>query len=266
VSGWVEKGRVEEFAYNLKKEIKEKFSLPISIGISRTKWIAKLATSFAKPDGIYKVENVYEFIKDIPVEKFPGIGKKIEKKLKEKGIFTLKDIVSNKDYFYSWGKNGEVLYKRITGKDYEEVKEKENRKSIGISRRFDPVFSREEIVRRIYILCRYLSFVVAKKGLNPLFYYLKIKYVSGKKSKAHKFTHRFFNEFVLKEIMRELFINADIYEEAVISIALSVSKFKKVSNLFDYEKDYKLDNLNKALNKIRFKYGINSITGADEII
>lgn len=266
VGGWVEEEDVFDFAKKLKKEIKEKFALPISIGISKAKWVAKLATSYAKPDGIYKVDNIYEFIKNIPVEKFPGIGRKIEKKLKERGIFTLKDVVENKEYLYSWGKNGKILYKRIIGEDYEKVEEKEKRKSIGISRRFDPVFSREEIIRRIYILCRYLSFIIAKKRLNPTFYYLKIKYASSKKSKSHKIIYRLFNELLLKDTMRELFIKADIYEESIVSVSLSVSKFKKVSNLFDYEKDLKLSNLNNALNKIRFRYGISSIIGADEII
>ena len=266
VGGWVEEEDIFDFAKKLKKEIKEKFALPISIGISKAKWIAKLATSYAKPDGIYKVDNIYEFIKNIPVEKFPGIGRKIEKKLKERGIFTLKDVVENKEYLYSWGKNGKILYKRIIGEDYEKVEEKEKRKSIGISRRFDPVFSREEIIRRIYILCRYLSFIIAKKRLNPTFYYLKIKYASFKKSKSHKIIYRLFNELLLKDTMRELFIKADIYEESIVSVSLSVSKFKKVSNLFDYEKDLKLSNLNNALNKIRFRYGISSIIGADEII
>ena len=266
VGGWVEEEDIFDFAKKLKKEIKEKFALPISIGISKAKWIAKLATSYAKPDGIYKVDNIYEFIKNIPVEKFPGIGRKIEKKLKERGIFTLKDVVENKEYLYLWGKNGKILYKRIIGEDYEKVEEKEKRKSIGISRRFDPVFSREEIIRRIYILCRYLSFIIAKKRLNPTFYYLKIKYASSKKSKSHKIIYRLFNELLLKDTMRELFIKADIYEESIVSVSLSVSKFKKVSNLFDYEKDLKLSNLNNALNKIRFRYGISSIIGADEII
>lgn len=266
VSGWIDDIEVLDFAKNLQKEIKEKFSLPISIGISNAKWIAKLATSFAKPNGVYKVENIYEFIKDIPIEKFPGIGKRIEKRLKQRGIFTLKDVVDNKEYLYSWGKPGEVLYKRIIGEDFEEVREKESRKSIGISRRFDAVFDRNEILRRIFVLCRYLSFLVSKKRVNPTFYYLKIKYKSNKKSKAHKRVYRYFSEIVLKEVMRELFIKADIYEESIISISLSVSSFKEVTNLLDYKKDIKLKKLNQAINKIRFKYGVSAILGADEIL
>jgi len=265
VSGWVDEKDVLSFAYDLKKEIYEKFSLSISIGIAKAKWIAKLATSFAKPDGIYKVDDIYEFIKDIPIEKFPGIGKRVEKRLKEKGIMTLKDVVENKKYLYSWGKNGIILYKRILGIDNESVGEREIRKSIGISRRFDPVFDRREILRRIYILCRYLAFLVEKRGVNPTFYYLKIRYKTKGKSKSHKRVFRFFNEVVLKEIMRELFISADVEEDYIISIAISVSRFKNISNLFDFEEDRKLKKLDKAIFKIRSKYGISSIVMADEI-
>jgi len=265
VSGWVDEKDVLSFAYDLKKEIYEKFSLPISIGIAKAKWIAKLATSFAKPDGVYKVDNIYEFIKDIPIEKFPGIGKRVEKRLKEKGIMTLKDVIENKEYLYSWGKNGIVLYKRILGVDNESVGEREIRKSIGISRRFDPVFDRREVLRRVYILCRYLAFLVEKRGVNPTFYYLKIRYKTKGKSKSHKRVFRFFNELVLKEIMRELFIRADVEEDYIISIAISVSQFKNISNLFDFEEDRKLKKLDKAIFKIRSKYGISSIVVADEI-
>ena len=99
IEGWVDEGEVEKFIKALKNEIYEKFSLPISIGAAKSKWIAKLATNFAKPNGIYVVRDVNSFIKNIPIEKFPGIGKRLEKKLKEKGIITLGDVLKNKEYF-----------------------------------------------------------------------------------------------------------------------------------------------------------------------
>ena len=266
LEGWVEEDEVYEFIRELKYEIKEKFNLPVSIGAAKSKWIAKLATSFAKPDGIKVVKNTGEFIKDIPVEKFPGIGKRIEKKLKEKGILTLGDVKREKEYFYSWGKSGVQLYKRVCGIDNEEVVEKSERKSIGISRRFDPVYDRGEIVRRIGVLCRYLSFLVKKKKVNPTFYYLSIKYKHSKKSKAHIKLDRIFNELLLKEIMTMLFYKADVENDYIISIGISVSKFKKVSNLFDLEKDIKMEKLNEAIYKLRSKYGLSALVSASEII
>ncbi|WP_456479394.1 Y-family DNA polymerase [Nautilia sp.] len=265
LEGWVNDGEVYEFINNLKKDIREKFNLPVSIGAAKSKWSAKLATSFAKPDGIKVVENTDEFIENIPVEKFPGIGKRTEKRLKEKGILTLGDVKREREYFYSWGKNGIQLYNRVCGTDNEEVVEKSERKSIGISRRFDPVYERGEIVRRIGVLCRYLSFLVKKRKVNPTFYYLSIKYKRSGKSKAHITVYRIFNEFLLKEIMTALFYRADIEEDHIISIAISVSKFKKVSNLFDYQKDKKMEKLNDAVYKLRSKFGLSSLITASEI-
>jgi DNA polymerase-4 len=266
LAGWVEDNDIDKFLTVLQKEIYEKFKLPISIGAAKSKWIAKLATNYAKPYGIKTVKNIDEFIKNIPIEKFPGIGKRIEKRLKEKGIVTLGDVRNNKDYFYSWGKNGIVLYNRVCGTDNEEVKEKEKRKSIGISRRFDPVYDRNEIVRRIEILCRYLSFLITKSKLNPTFYFLKIKYKYSKSQKAHMNIERIFNELLLKEIMTTLFYTADNKEDYIVSIALSVGKFKKTSNLFDYEEDKKMEKLNRAVYKLRSKFGLSAVVTAGEKI
>ena len=266
LEGWIDEKDTFLFIKNLKEEILEKFHLPVSIGAANSKWIAKLATSYAKPNGIKVVHNIDEFIENIPAHKFPGIGKKIEKRLKEKGILVLGDVKRNKEYFYSWGKPGIQLYNRVCGTDNEEVVEKNERKSIGISRRFDPVYDRSEIVRRIGVLCRYLSFLVKKKRVNPTFYYLNIKYKHSKKSKSHIRLERIFNELLLKEIMTMLFYRADIEDDYIISIGLSVSKFKKTSNLFDLPHDKKMEKLNEAVYKLRSKFGLSSLITASEII
>jgi len=265
LEGWVEDGETYTFLNELKKEIQKRFSLPVSIGAAKAKWIAKLATSYAKPDGIKVVENIDAFIQNIPISKFPGIGKNIEKRLLKKGITTLGDVKREKEYFYSWGKPGIQLYKRVCGTDGEKVAEKSERKSIGISRRFDPVFERGEIVRRIKVLCRYLSFLVKKKNVNPTFYYLSIKYKHSKKSKAHIRLDRIFNELLLKEVMVSLFYRADVEDDYIVSIGISVSKFKKVSNLFDYKKDKKMEKLNDAVYKIRSRFGLSALLSASEI-
>ena len=266
LEGWIEESSLEKFLKELQKEIYQKFKLPISIGAAKSKWIAKLATSYAKPEGIKIIKDIDNFIKDIPIEKFPGIGKRIEKRLKEKGILTLGDVKANKNYFYSWGKNGVILYNRICGEDNEEVKEKESRKSIGISRRFDPIYDRSEAIRRVEVLCRYLSFLITKNKLNPTFYYLKIKYKYSKSQKAHTRVERIFNELLLKEIMSMLFYRADSEDDYIIALSLSVGRFRRVSNLFDYKKDIRFEKLNDAIYKLRSKFGLSAIVTAGEKI
>ena len=71
VTGWIKDEDVYEFAVKLKQKIKNDLGLPVSIGVSQSKWIAKLATEFAKPFGVRYIptKEVPKFISDIPISK-----------------------------------------------------------------------------------------------------------------------------------------------------------------------------------------------------
>jgi DNA polymerase-4 len=115
VSGWIKDEDCYAFAQELKAEMMEVFDIPVSIGISKAKWIAKLATESAKPFGVYEVKDIDAYIEDMPIKKFPGIGKGFQKRLEERYIKTLGDVKRNKPLFYSWKKPGIQLYHRVTG-------------------------------------------------------------------------------------------------------------------------------------------------------
>ena len=85
------------------------FKLPVSMGAIRTKWIAKLATSAAKPYGVRVVhdDEIESFINDIPIGEFPGVGKAYSLKMERYGIKTIKDAWKSQTLMYSWGKGGE---------------------------------------------------------------------------------------------------------------------------------------------------------------
>ncbi len=117
VTGYIDENEIVEFSYKLKKKISDELGLPISIGIANTKYLSKLITEYAKPDGVkyVSVEHIPNFIRKIPIEEFPGIGKGFQKKLKGYGIQTLGDIRKRRELFYSWKKPGIDLYNRICG-------------------------------------------------------------------------------------------------------------------------------------------------------
>ncbi|BCD67413.1 DNA polymerase IV [Nitratiruptor sp. YY09-18] len=262
VHGWVSYEELPNFLQDLQAKILEKFSLPISIGAARSKWTAKLATSYAKPQGIKIVENVEEFIHNIPIEEFPGIGRRYLRRLRNYGIKTLGETKDIKDIFYSWKKPGIMLYNRIWGVDNEPIIPTSPRKSIGISRTIDPVSSRAEIERRIAILARHLAFSIAKLRLNPSYYAISIKYDTGHKSKAHYTTNRPFSEALLKKIAIALFRKCDHYPTAsIIRIGISCARFeeKKIYNIFTYAKDMKLHALLEATKAIRLRFGTDAI-------
>ena len=123
VTGWIDDTDVEDFAMRLKQKIKDELGLPISIGIAKTKWIAKLATNDTKPNGVMYIHpsRVEKYIHNKPIEEFCGIGKGYQDKLHAKGIKTLGEIQEKRDLLYSWGKFGRQLYHRVTGTDNEKI-------------------------------------------------------------------------------------------------------------------------------------------------
>ena len=187
VTGYIGENEIVEFAYNLKKKIYKELKLPVSIGVANTKYLSKLITEYAKPDGVKYVsaDNIGNFIKDIPIKEFPGIGKGFQERLKGYGIRTLGDIKKNQKLFYSWKKPGIDLYNRVCGIRDNKLTIEREKKSIGIGRTFDAIFDRNELKRRVMILCRYLCFLVKKENVNPLTYAIKIRYEYKIKSKDY---------------------------------------------------------------------------------
>ncbi len=268
VTGWIERDKLESFLYKLQKEIEDRFFLPISIGAAKSKWTAKLATSFAKPHGVKIVDDIESFIQDIPIEEFPGIGRGYLKRLKALHIKSLGETKKIKNIFYSWKKPGIQLYKRIWGEDGEPVLRDSPKKSMGISRTIDPILDRSQIRRRILILARYLAYNLVKLHLYPTTIHLSIKYDFGAKSKAHTKLHRLFSEKLLIETALELLEKADIYpHSAIVRLSLRGSDFYKQQSydLLNYPIDRKLHRLLDATKKIRQKYGINELRWGVEL-
>jgi len=269
LSGWIEDDRVLEFSKELKTEIYKKFKLPVSIGISNSKYIAKLATNRAKPFGVFLVKDQNEFIKYIPIEEFPGIGKGFSKKLKAFGIKTLSDICKSKKLLYSWKKPGIELYNRVCSPNYGKISYKEPQKSIGLSRTFDAIDDYKEIHRRVVIIARYLAHMAVKANVNPQRFELKIYYKDSTKIKKTHSTNRLFNEHLLKDAFAKMLKSMWLHNRGgVVKLRANITSFAnskhKTPNLLNIDDDRKNQKLDKALYKLRDMYGLDIIKRADE--
>jgi len=270
LSGWIEENEMYDFLVKLRDNVYEKFGLPCSIGIANSKWTSKLATEYAKPFGVKKVDDIDKFIKDIPIEKFPGIGKAFQKKLHKYKKFTLGDIKESKTLLYSWGNSGKSIYNRVCGCDEEIVIEKIGRKSVGISRTFDGITDRKELERRFYILNRHLIFMVSKLKLIPTTLNLSIHYKYNSKRKQITF-NRLLNEQFLIESIINIFEELDQHSNnEVIKLSISLTNFIKKEKLnpsvLHIEKDLKLNLLMKKNQELRSKYGIDILRSAKELL
>jgi len=114
-------GQPRDIGVEVKRSIKERTSLTCSVGIAPNKFLAKVASDLDKPDGltIIQPENVPQFINRLPVEKIPGVGKKMVKTLHKMGVRTLGDVqkLSGHELVKKTGKFGERLFKLSRGID-----------------------------------------------------------------------------------------------------------------------------------------------------
>jgi len=267
--GWVSEDECYGFALALKEDIFKEFGLPVSIGIAKTKWIAKVATERAKPFGVYQVRNIEQFIEDIPIEAFPGIGKAFQERLRSRGIKRLGEIKEHKELFYSWGKIGVQLYERVMGIDHEVINKRTPRKSIGISRTFDPIRESEEVRRRVVIMARHIVYMTMGLGVNPTTYFLKISYEYGTKRKSSRTVDRLFSEALFREQLLEMYDEIVHQGLGAIKLTVSVSNFtehhRKTLSLLDFSEDQERVNLSKEIQGLRDRFGIDIIKSGVEL-
>ncbi len=87
-------GQPAQIAARLRQEVKDSVGLPITVGVARTKFLAKVASAVAKPDGLLVVPPAEElaFLHPLPVQRLWGVGPKSTAKLNEIGIYTVGQV------------------------------------------------------------------------------------------------------------------------------------------------------------------------------
>jgi DNA polymerase IV len=87
-------GTPAEIAKRLRSEVRERVGLPITVGVARTKFLAKVASGVAKPDGLLVVppDGELAFLHPLPVERLWGVGPVTAGKLRDRGITTVGEV------------------------------------------------------------------------------------------------------------------------------------------------------------------------------
>lgn len=134
-------------AQKIRQRIADEIGLTASAGISINKFVAKIASDYNKPNGQKTVnpEDVLQFLEDLDIRKFYGVGKVTAEKMYQKGIFTGKDL-KDKSLEYleeNFGKSGKHYYYIVRGIHNSEVKPNRIRKSLAAERTFSENLSSE---------------------------------------------------------------------------------------------------------------------------
>ncbi|WP_028058745.1 DNA polymerase IV [Candidatus Solirubrobacter pratensis] len=89
-------GSPEEIAARLRTRVREEVGLPVTVGVARTKFLAKVASGVAKPDGLLMVAPSEElaFLRPLPVERLWGVGVKTADRLHARGLLTVGQVAA----------------------------------------------------------------------------------------------------------------------------------------------------------------------------
>ena len=87
-------GTPVEIAARLRRDVREHVGLPITVGVARTKFLAKVASAVAKPDGLLVVppDDELAFLHPLPVERLWGVGPVTARKLRARGITSVRQV------------------------------------------------------------------------------------------------------------------------------------------------------------------------------
>ncbi len=175
-------GKAREIAMKLKKEIIEKTGLTISVGIAENKYLAKLASDYRKPDGLYRVlpGDEEDFLDTLKLKDIWGIGKKTVEKLENMNIKSVKRLREYPETLLSSmlgpGCAG-FIYKAVRGIDPGIFNSAPRSKSISNERTFrEDISSDETINRNLLELSHQLMFRLMNSNYCSKTVSLKIRY------------------------------------------------------------------------------------------
>jgi DNA polymerase-4 len=234
-------GSATLIAKDIKQRIKQVTNLTASAGVSYNKFLAKLASDMDKPDGIYLItpEQGPDFIKQLPIRKFHGIGQATEVKMKAFGIHTGNDLLQKDmhELQQRFGKVGRFYYNIARGIDERPVNNHRERKSLGKETTFSQDINNQA---QMHDILSALSESVAKdlfeKGLYGQTVTLKVKYADfelitrsitlDKPTRSNK---------TIYKTARALMLKTEAGTRAVRLLGVSLSKLSEQSVLKEKE-------------------------------
>jgi DNA polymerase-4 len=132
-------GSPAEIAVRLRRQVRERVGLPVTVGVARTKFLAKVASGVAKPDGLLVVppDRELAFLHPLPVERLWGVGPVTASKLRERGITTVGEVAQLAEAALTsmLGRAvGRHLYALAHNRDPRPVQVRRRRRSVGSQR------------------------------------------------------------------------------------------------------------------------------------
>jgi DNA polymerase-4 len=261
-------GSILQMAVTMKQRIRSELGLCASVGIASCKVVAKVASDLSKPDGLIEVAPGEErdFLAPLPVDKLPGVGKQAVKIMKSLGVHTIGGLSRTPSHTLKsrLGTAGEMLHRLANGIDDRKVLPPGEAKSISRETTFgEDTRDHSFLEATLWAQSEKVGADLRKKDKQAKCVTLKLRYAD-------------FSTITRSHTLRES-VDTDraIFETGIVllerALAMEIKAVRLigigVSNLVEASRQAtlfapsarKLEELNKAIDRIRNRYGFDAI-------
>jgi DNA polymerase-4 len=233
-------------AQEIKKTVKETTGLTASAGVSVNKFLAKVASDWKKPDGLFVIlpEDAERFVEELKIEQFWGVGKVTATKMRELGIHTGLDLKKRDEaeLVRLFGKAGHIYYQNARGIDSREVIPDRIRKSLGAEETFmADLGGKMELEERLREIAEEVWRRASKRDFYGRTVTLKVKYADFKEVSKRRTLSRPIEDFYsLWSIAGDLLEVVEFGQQKKIRLmGLSISNARETNEIED--RQLKLD-------------------------
>jgi DNA polymerase-4 len=221
-----------QIAQAIKERIKAETGLTASAGVSYNKFLAKLASDYRKPDGLFiiKPNQGLAFVEQLAVGQFHGIGRVTAEKMNQLGIFTGMDLRQQSEAFLiqQFGKVGHHYYSIARAIDDRPVMANRVRKSVGSENTFEQDLTDEPallagvepLVSDVWAYCE-------RTGIRGRTVTLKVKYADFQQiTRSHTMLGPIVDKIQLERIVKELLASVIPLVKPVRLLGVSISNLQ----------------------------------------
>jgi DNA polymerase-4 len=266
-------GSAFEIGQAIRKKVFEEEQITCSVGISTTKFIAKLASAYCKPNGIIEIpqEKVLDFLHPLPVSKMWGVGEKTEQELFSLGLRTIGDIAHTPEItlIRALGKaNGQTLHHLAWGRDNRDVVATEADKSISSAETFSyDIDDTEIILGELLRLTHRSAFRMRRRNFATSTISIKVRFADFRTiSKSKTLPIPIKTSSDIYEVVKMLYLSLHLDRARIRLVSVGLEGLVEVDNLPEQmelgSRDKGWSEATTAMDQVFEKFGKNALRPA----
>ena len=265
-------GEARKIADLIRSRVETEQGITCSVGIAHNKFIAKIASSYCKPNGVLEIspDKVLEFLHPLEVNQIWGVGPKTNEQLAKLGLIKIADIAHTprKTLIRALGEtSGSSLYELAWGRDYRDVETERIEKSVSSSETFnEDLDNQEEILKHFLSLTEKSAERMRAKGFACCTVGIKVRFTDFRtitRSKTLDLPTTTSQEIF--EIVKQLYLALNLAGQTIRLVGVSLDSLvgnEGIQQMVLGQRPSGWRQVDRVADKIRDKFGRSSLRPA----